>query len=100
MAERWTIVISAEVEWHLKSISKNQQVRALDALERHWVHQPDVETRNRKRLKDNPLATWELRVGEIRVYYNLLDAARRVEIVAIGEKIHNKIFIGGQERQL
>ncbi len=33
------------------------------------IHQPLVETKNRKPLRDNPLASWELRVGNYRVFY-------------------------------
>jgi hypothetical protein len=34
------------------------------------------ETRNRKPLRDNPLADWELRVGRFRVFYEV-DAEER-----------------------
>lgn len=31
------------------------------------THQPSVETRNRKKLRDNPIASWELRAGRYRI---------------------------------
>jgi mRNA interferase RelE/StbE len=31
-------------------------------------HQPLVATKNRKRLRTNPVASWELRIGKFRVF--------------------------------
>jgi mRNA-degrading endonuclease RelE of RelBE toxin-antitoxin system len=33
------------------------------------THQPLVATRNRKPLRDHPIASWELRVDNFRVFY-------------------------------
>lgn len=30
--------------------------------------QPSAETRNRKKLRDSPIATWELRIGKFRIF--------------------------------
>jgi mRNA-degrading endonuclease RelE of RelBE toxin-antitoxin system len=62
--------------------------------------EPSVETRNRKRLRVNPIATWELRIGKFRVFYEIDDAAAVVTIVAIGWKEHSKLIIRGVERNL
>ena len=32
------------------------------------MHQPAVEMRNRKPMRPNPVAPWELRIGNLRVY--------------------------------
>ena len=50
-------------------------------------------------LRPNPLASWELRVGELRVYYQVV-ADERVMIVAVGRKDRNKVMIAGQEVEL
>ena len=34
-------------------------------------HQPTVKTKNRKPMRPNPLAPWELRIGDLRVYYDV-----------------------------
>jgi mRNA-degrading endonuclease RelE of RelBE toxin-antitoxin system len=57
-----------------------------------------VETRNRKRLEDNPIAPWELRVGRYRVYFEVREEPQR--IVAIGLKVREKVMIGGTEVRL
>jgi mRNA-degrading endonuclease RelE of RelBE toxin-antitoxin system len=61
---------------------------------------PAVETRNRKRLRDNPIARWELRSGHYRIFYEVDETARQVTIVAVGHKDHSRLFIRGQEVQL
>lgn len=63
------------------------------------AHQPTVETRNRKRLRPNPLAPWELRIGNLRVYFSVEEEPERVvKIRAIGvKKQGNRLFIGGEE---
>ena len=63
-------------------------------------HQPTVVTRNRKPLQPNPLARFELRIAELRVYYEVNEERRRVEIRAVGIKDRDRVFIGGEEIDL
>ena len=44
-------------------------------LRKQRTHQPQVETKNRKKLRDNPLASWALRVGKFRVFYEIDETA-------------------------
>jgi len=60
-------------------------------------YQPTEETRNRKLLRANPVADWELRIQNYRVFYEVDLVHHTVRIVAIGHKEHNKLFIGGEE---
>jgi mRNA-degrading endonuclease RelE of RelBE toxin-antitoxin system len=62
--------------------------------------QPLVETKNRKPLRDNPLASWELRVGRYRVFYAVAKTVRVVAILAVGHKEHNVLLIRGKEVKL
>lgn len=56
-----------------------------------------METQNRKPLRPNPLASWELRIDDLRVYYDVEeDPEQRVDIVAIGIKRRNRVFIAGE----
>jgi mRNA-degrading endonuclease RelE of RelBE toxin-antitoxin system len=61
---------------------------------------PAVEARNRKRLRDNSIARWELRSGHYRIFYEVDEMAQQVTILAVGHKDHNRLFIRGQEVQL
>ena len=69
------------------------------AIEEQLSNEPRIETRNRKRLRPNPLAPWELRVGNVRVFYDVEESAK-VTILAIGTKDRNKLYIEGKEIQL
>ena len=57
-------------------------------------------TRNRKPLQSNPLARFELRIAELRVYYKVDEERRVVEIRAVGIKDRDRVFIGGEEIDL
>jgi hypothetical protein len=70
----------------------------LDAVERQLLHQPTVPTRNRKRMRRNPLAVWELRAAELRVYYDVVEVPSRTVIVrAVGVKERDRVRIGGRQ---
>jgi mRNA-degrading endonuclease RelE of RelBE toxin-antitoxin system len=53
------------------------------------AHQPSVDTKSRKSLRENPVASWELRAGKFRVFYEVDDTLQKVTIVAVGHKEHN-----------
>lgn len=48
----------------------------------------------------NPLARYELRIGDLRVYYEVDERRRVVEIRAVGVKDRNRVLIGGEEVDL
>lgn len=65
------------------------------------LNQPTTETRNRKPMRPNPVAPWELRIGNLRVYYEVQDEpAPKVMILAIGIKERNEVLIGGERIEL
>jgi len=68
-------------------------------VETQLAHEPLVDTRNRKRLRANPIAPWELRVGDIRVFYEV-DEPGVVTVLAIGTKRGNRLCINGEEIEL
>ena len=70
----------------------------VDAIKVQLRHEPFRETRNRKPRRPNPLAPWELRVGELRIFYEEdVDEADLVNILAVGIKRGNRLFIAGKE---
>lgn len=86
---------------HLRALAARQQTITLSAIEAQLVHTPGVETRNRKLMRPNLLASWELRIGDVRVFYNLEDEPNQaVFIVAVGIKVRNRLLIGGEEYAL
>jgi mRNA-degrading endonuclease RelE of RelBE toxin-antitoxin system len=87
---------------HLRSYRKFDQQIILDAIEAQLRNEPQVETRNRKLLGENPLSDWELRIGRFRVFFDIVvaDEHRVVKIKAVGHKEHNKLLIAGMEVEL
>jgi mRNA-degrading endonuclease RelE of RelBE toxin-antitoxin system len=51
-------------------------------------------------LEGNPLAPWELRVGDFRVFYDIDRDGETVVVVVIGQKTHERLRIGGEEIDL
>lgn len=92
---KYRIEYSPETEEHFQSLSKRQQVLVLDTVEKQLQFEPGIETRNRKPMRPNPLAPWELRVGNLRVYYDFENSPERVVFIrAIGIKERNNVRIG------
>jgi hypothetical protein len=90
-----------EAEEHLAALNAGERASLIAAIEAHLLHQPTVETRNRKRMRANPLAPWVLRVGHPRVYYEV----RRkpddlVTVRAIGIKHRDRVTVAGEEVDL
>lgn len=84
----------------LRSLRKFEQQQVLDGIESHLRHQPAVETRNRKRLRPNEIAEWELRIGQFRVFYNSNEKELTLRVEAIGFKVGNLLFIRRERRDI
>ncbi len=85
----------------LRMLTARQQALILESVPKQLSHQPTVQTRKRKLLRSNPVATWELRLGDIRVFYDAVEEPEpTVQIRAIGIKVRDRIFIAGLERKL
>src|SRR6266511_2935898 len=85
---------------HLAALTAGQRALILDEVDAQLRHQPTVVTRNRKPLQPNPLARFELRIGDLRVYYEVDEIQRVVEVRAVGIKDRNRVLIGGEEVKL
>ncbi len=97
----YRIDYSPEAEDHLMALRVREGNIVLDAVARQLAHQPTVSTRNRKLLRANPVAPWELRIGNLRVYYEVRDEPEPVVIVkAVGVKDRERVVIGGEEVKL
>ncbi len=69
-------------------------------MEERLLHQPTTEARNRKRLRPNQVAEWELRIGEYRVFYDVDLERNPVEVKMVGCKDHNRLLVRGKEHVL
>jgi mRNA-degrading endonuclease RelE of RelBE toxin-antitoxin system len=97
----YRVEYSPAIVEHLRVLTARQRALVLDAIDEQLAHQPTVETRNRKPMRPNPLAPWELHIGELRVYYDVEEEPKQlVTIVAVGVKDRNRILIRGEEVEL
>jgi mRNA-degrading endonuclease RelE of RelBE toxin-antitoxin system len=94
------IEFTPEAVEDLRLLRKFDQQQILGAIERQLRDQPTQETRNRKRLRPNQLAEWELRVGDFRVFYVIDQDQAAVKIEAVGYKQGSKLFVHGEEYHL
>jgi mRNA-degrading endonuclease RelE of RelBE toxin-antitoxin system len=91
----YRIDYSPDAEDHLRGLTAREQRTVLDAVDTQLAYQPTTETRNRKLMRPNPLANWELRIGDLRVYYDVQDAPEAIVYVrAIGAKLRNQVKFG------
>ena len=97
----YRIRFSPEADDHVAALTARQRAILLDVLGRQLLHKPTVQTRNRKRMQGReqmPIAPWELRIGNLRVYYDVYERpARLVVIGAVGIKVRDRVRIGGKE---
>jgi mRNA-degrading endonuclease RelE of RelBE toxin-antitoxin system len=97
----YRIDYSPDAEDHLRALTARQQSTVLDAVNAQLTHQPSVPTRNRKLMRPNRLAPWELRAGIRRVYYDLEeDPEAVVHVRAVGIKRRDRVQIGGEDFEL
>ncbi len=79
---RYEIVFSPEAIDDLHNLKAHWRAQVRDAIETHLRHAPAQESKSRiKRLRGLLRPQYRLRVGEIRVYYDIAEQA--VEILAI-----------------
>lgn len=97
----YTVEFAASVEAHLRALTVRDRASVIAAIGRQLRHEPLAETRNRKPLRPNPIAPWELRVGALRVFYEVAGTASGVvRILAVGRKQRNILVVGGKELRL
>jgi mRNA-degrading endonuclease RelE of RelBE toxin-antitoxin system len=94
----YRIEYSPDAVDQLRSLAVRDQRTVTDTIDEQLAHQPLAETRNRKPMRPNPVAPWELRIGRIRVYYEVKDEPDSVvTVLAVGVKQRNVVRFGSEE---
>lgn len=75
--------------------AREQKIIA-SAIAEQLTNEPTVPTRNRKEMRPNLIAVWELRIGDFRVYYDVDEEESIVDIRAVGIKEGNQVRIAGE----
>jgi mRNA-degrading endonuclease RelE of RelBE toxin-antitoxin system len=107
MARRqpYALVYARCVAHHLKFIDAKYDSMIREKIEEQLLAEPNVETKNRKPLRQPaPFAAhWEIRFGPdncFRVLYDIEEELHAVQILAIGEKVGNRLTVGGEALEL
>ena len=79
---RYEILLAPEAVQDLRSLKANIRAEVRDGLERHLRHQPADTSRARvKRLAGEGSPEFRLRIGDVRVFYDIRDGG--VWVIAI-----------------
>jgi mRNA-degrading endonuclease RelE of RelBE toxin-antitoxin system len=95
--EKYQIDVTVDAKVDLKFYAVFEQRVITAGIRVHLAVQPALATKNRKPLRSHPIASWELRIGKYRIFYEVDEAAHVVTIVSIGHKEHNALFVRGKE---
>ena len=86
------IVLAPEAVDDLNGLKANVRAEVRSALERHLRHDPGKLSRSRiKRLRGLRRPQFRLRVGDVRVFYDVSD--RAVEVLAIVKKSEADLWL-------
>jgi len=89
---RYEIVLAPEAIEDLRSLKANARAAVRTAIETHLRHEPTKISRSRiKRLRGMHRPQYRLRVGDIRIFYDVTGAA--VEILAIVAKTETDLWL-------
>ena len=95
---RYKIILATEAVEDFRRLTARDRSSIRDALERHLRYEPGKESRSSiKRLRDVVRPQYRLRVGDFRVFYDVVEDA--VEVLAIVSKAEADGWlegIGGQ----
>jgi mRNA-degrading endonuclease RelE of RelBE toxin-antitoxin system len=89
------ITITADAESHLRALPVRWQRVVEEAIQVRLVHQPITPTKAVKRLRPNPFAEYELRIGDLRVLNNVEED--EVILPLVGRKAGNRLIVGNEE---
>ncbi len=96
----YEIELTAKAREDLMWFRKNERAEILDGIDVNLMYEPTIETRNRKRLRPNQTAEWELRLGKYRVLYDVEEKIRIVSVEAIGIKLGSAFYFQGKEQEI
>ena len=89
---RYEIILAPEAANDLRRLNAHLRAEVRDALERHLRHEPTKISKSRiKRLRGLSRPQFRLRVGEIRIFYDVSKDA--VEVLAIIAKSQSEAWL-------
>jgi hypothetical protein len=103
--QKYALIYAPITKIHLEAIDRKFYSLIRSSVEKYLQYDPDIETGNRKPLKRQVTfeAEWELRFGpdnRFRVFYDIDMGSHEVQVLAIGEKVRDRLVIGRKEIKL
>jgi mRNA-degrading endonuclease RelE of RelBE toxin-antitoxin system len=95
----FTIDLTESAIEDINYFRKNARQIISEGIALFLTHNANVETRRRKPLRPNRIATWQLRIDEFRVFYDL-EEENHVKIIAVGTKVHKELYFRGRKAEL
>jgi len=95
---RFEVKFVPSADQDLESYTVREQKIILGGIVEFLETDANVENKRRKQMRPNPLAPWELRIADYRVFYEIRE--KSVRVLALGHKVHNELFIRGQKVEL
>jgi len=93
----YQILYAPEAVDHLRAFTARDRKLIADTVVQQLAYEPTVPTRNRKPMRENPIAPWELRIDCFRVYFDVEEGETpAVHVRAVGVKDRDKVRIGGE----
>lgn len=96
----FVIRFSEDARTHIRQLSASERKQVLDRVRVRLENEPSRGTRHLKLLRPNPLAQYELRVGALRLFFEVDQERAQVMVLAIGRKEGDRLWIGGKEVKL
>lgn len=82
---RYEIILAPEANDDLNRLKAHLRIEVKDVIERHLRHEPTKISKSRiKRLRGLSKPQYRLRIGEVRVFYDVADLL--VQVLAIVQK--------------
>ena len=84
----------------LRRLRATDRAKVLDRIERHLTDEPTAQSRSRiKRLRAGTYPPYRLRVDDIRVYYDVDEAAELVVVLGIVPKSESAAWLAASTGQ-
>jgi mRNA-degrading endonuclease RelE of RelBE toxin-antitoxin system len=83
----YEIVVTRAADHDLAALSAYDRTMILGAIDSNLTHQPKQESRSKiKKLIQPAISEFRLRVGDFRVYYDVIEDDRRVVVLHVYDK--------------
>ena len=96
---KFRLVIADEIDEDLIYLRNKERNTAITAINERVAQEPDRITKHRKQRRSSSIATWQLRITNVRIFYDIeLDTLGLPVVIVrrVGEKVGNRLRIGGE----